>query len=446
MSVLLRLARLIEATTGNTISERDLPRLRRLVADRMRLGRFSDLESYVQQLRMDPNDGEWRELLAAVTIKESYLFRGRQQFRAIAETAIPELVQQVNGGARIRVWSAGCARGEEPATLAVVLAESEELTGHGWEILATDVDEVALEAAARWRFPKRAVSHVPDELLDAHFQKAGADWVLNGELSRQISIRKLNLITAELPFPSQHFDLVLLRNVLIYFSLDVQARVLAEVSRTLKPHGFLFLGSTESLLQHDLDLVPRDHEDCFSYGHRNSYPDPRHLDVSPKRSSTGVQPSAPSVETRTPAGPPGRSRTSGHDAATPPQVQRFPIPMDEIEQAILNDDLIGALTMTVGAQSARPGDPTLRAAEGRILHMLSRLEEAIRAYRAALYLEPELFQIRYLMARCLEELGAHRRGQSESREATSSARKGSRQILDLPACFELPDRDAVLAG
>ncbi len=448
MTSLQRLVQLIEASTGNIVPEREHARLGRFIASRIRSGDFEDLDGYVQYLRMQPDDEEWRGILSAVTIKESYLYRGRQQFRAIAEGVLPDLTNRAADERVLRAWSAGCARGDEPATLAAVMADSVHLEGWDWQIVATDIDEVALEAAGRSRFAQRAVSQAPDAILQSCFRKAGPDYVLNEEIRRRITFRRLNLVERELPFPPAHFDIILLRNVLIYFSLEVQTRVVSQVSRLLKPGGYLFLGSTESLLQVDVDLLPMDHQDCFSYRHRQT--SEAEDDVRSKhrlgraRASTAPNASEPS-ETK-------HNRSAGDvdeiAAAGRPQptqtTARLPVPFQEIDEAVSSGDRRAALNLVISARAARPSDPALRAAEGWLLQRGERIEEAIHAYRAALYLEPDLYQIRHQMALCLDELGARRRAVNEYREAADRARRSSRRTLDLPGCFELPTRQAVI--
>ncbi|MCP4902495.1 MAG: methyltransferase domain-containing protein [bacterium] len=444
MTALQRLVQLIEATTGNSVPERDHARLGEFAGRRILAGGFEDFDAYVQHLRTQPEDGEWREILSVVTIKESYLFRGRQQFRAISEAVIPDLTARGSVGRRFTVWSAGCARGEEPATLAVVLAESSHMRGWNWQIIASDIDEVALEVAQRGRYSQRAVSHVPEELLQSHFRKVGPDYVLNDELRKRITICKLNLIDQNLPFPDAHFDIILLRNVLIYFSLELQTRVVSRVSGLLKPEGYLFLGSTESLLQIDVDLLPMDHDDCFSYRHRQSHD-----------SDTPSAPVQWKSLAETPLSRPNERQASedylkDHGSTPIPQEEeqpkgRMPVPYQEIDDAISEGNQKAAHELVRRWRTNRPSDPALRAAEGWLLQHDGRVEEAIHAYRAALYLEPDLYQIRYQIAQCLDELGARRRAVNELRESANRARKSSRRTLDLPSCFTLPTRETVIS-
>src|SRR5206468_6804481 len=118
------------------------------VAQRRAQGKgFATVESYVAAVEAGTVRGEWESLIPLVTIKESYFFRAPQQFDVIRQEILPQLLAARTQTRQLRIWSAACARGEEPSTLAILLEEEKALAGWNWTIVATDVDEEALGGA-----------------------------------------------------------------------------------------------------------------------------------------------------------------------------------------------------------------------------------------------------------------------------------------------------------
>ncbi|MEN8165652.1 MAG: CheR family methyltransferase, partial [Acidobacteriota bacterium] len=179
-----KLMLLVERMSGIVLPDRELQRLTDWAGNRAAIRGFKDTNAYVDALRRDPESEEWRTLLSRVTVKESSLFRAPQQFRCLRENIVPELV--ASGRKTLRVWSAGCARGEEPATLAVVLAECLAGIDVRWSVVGTDVDADALEAARRARFPSRSVRRVPAEYLQRYFKVRLGVHELKGEIQSHI--------------------------------------------------------------------------------------------------------------------------------------------------------------------------------------------------------------------------------------------------------------------
>ena len=154
--------------------------------------------SYVAALAADELPGEWEALATLLTIKESTFFRVPLQWERIRDLLLPELVLARSGSRRLRFWSAACAAGEEPATLALVLDESPSLAGWDWRILATDLDPDALAHARRGLYGERAVAGVPGKMLAASFTRQGVLYELDPRLRARIDYQQLNL--SRLPY------------------------------------------------------------------------------------------------------------------------------------------------------------------------------------------------------------------------------------------------------
>ncbi len=418
------LARLVEEVSGNVVPGRELARLERRASEQAREAGFTDLETFVRHLASHRSGAHWRSLLEFVTVNESYLFRAPQQFAALAEVILPDLVAARRTRRSLRLWSAGCARGEEAITLAMVCAESPHLAGWKWEILATDVDDAALVDARAGRYGARAVAKVPAPLLERYFGHQGSSWLVQPTLLSHIRYEHLNLVHEPLSFAGDCFDVILLRNVLIYFREASQRRVAAAMAEVLSADGALFLGPSESLWKLSGDLAPVDLGGCFVYRHRTTVA----ADAPPRPARTVPDP----AEVPRPEGPPPRAATP--PALSPQDVPPEPSPAPS-HRGLVHALADGWLEVAAGLSRERltdaPDDPVAHALHGLLEDAQGRTEDAVRSYRAALYLEPGLFQVRVLLARALARLGWSGRARHEYGEVLV--------ILDRHEGRNLPD-------
>lgn len=426
------LARLVEEVSGNVVPERDLARLERRAAEQAREAGFSNLEAYVCHLALERSGAHWRRLLEFVTVNESYLFRAPQQFTVLADAILPRLAAARGGQRRLLLWSAGCARGEEAVTLAMVCAESRYLAGWHWEIIATDVDEAALAEAREGRYGARAVAQVPGTLLDRHFERQGACWVVRPHLMSHIRYEHLNLVYEPLPFNEERFDVIFLRNVLIYFRASSQRRVAAAMARVLAEDGVLFLGPSESLWKLSEELTPVDLGGCFVYRHRAAVPAGDRPPAESVAAGSAVQVRPPSATPPAPptaplptAGIPPREPPPGHSAGA-------------LVRALAEGRIETASDMSRDLLVEAPDDAVLRALNGLLEDAQGRTEDAVRCYRAALYLEPDLFQVRFLLARALARLGWRARARHEYGETLVTLKEADRRELPDAELLALP--------
>ncbi len=426
---------LIREATGNVIPPARTGFLEEVALRRAQATRHHGLAEYVAALATHQIEGEWANLVSLVTIKESYFFRAPQQFDAILNQALPVLVKARAGSRHLRIWSAACARGEEPATLAMLLAEEPSLAGWTWTIVATDLDEEALAGARLGLYGERAVSQVPPHLLERWFTRRGKLFELDAGLRSRISYQSLNLAHAPFALPFTECDLVLMRNVLIYFRRPLQRWVISQVAKLLSPEGYLFLGASETLWQIQDELESMDLGPCFAYRHRRSpAPEAAPKRIAPRRAvpvpepvsrAAAVAPPVPAVvpEPATPASSSVHERllAAARDLAA-----------NRVDEAAR---VIGA------ALAADPSEPAAHALEGFLHDLCNRTEEAIHSYRAALYLDPALFQARVLLADCLLRLGHRDRAEHQFREVLTLLAGGREKTLGLFGELPLPDRE-----
>lgn len=208
-------------------------------------------EAYLHVFDTEAGDEELRRLLPLVTVGKTNFFRDDRQFQAL-RALLPDLLARPRSGGRpLAIWSAGCATGEEPYSLAMSVAEAGALP-EDVEIIATDVNPEAVAAAARGAYDGRRAREIPEPLLAAHFDRDGDRYVARAGLRRYINaIRPHNLVSSIFPRPASGagWDLIFCRNVIIYFDTATTQQVLAQFHQALLPGGYLFLGYSESLFR-----------------------------------------------------------------------------------------------------------------------------------------------------------------------------------------------------
>lgn len=206
-------------------------------------------EIYLRNLEIAAGPAECAALARELTVGETYFFRNREQFRALAEIALPDRMRANAAARRLRLLSAGCASGEEAYSLAIVLREAGVVAG-GWDSLvrAVDINPAALEKAARARYSPWALRETPAETRDRWFAAVGRDLVLDPAIRDAVRFdaRNLSADDAELWRP-RSLDIVFCRNVVMYFTPDQARALIARVAEALQPGGYLFLGHAETL-------------------------------------------------------------------------------------------------------------------------------------------------------------------------------------------------------
>ncbi len=215
---------------------KDTQMQRRLNSYLLRVGQ-SSWQDYFKIVRRD--SAELQKLRDYLTINVSSFFRDTEKYVNLQEKVLPELL---HGHPKLRIWSAGCSRGQEPFTLAMMLME---LTGsfRRHYILASDLDRGALTFAKNGGpYTKDDVANVSPTLLNKYFkQENGSYWVVD-ELKRRITFKQHNLLAD--PFEN-NFDLIICRNVVIYFTAPVKDKLYLNFCQALRPGGILFVGGTE---------------------------------------------------------------------------------------------------------------------------------------------------------------------------------------------------------
>lgn len=218
--------------------------LTRRVRRRIDAVKCPDIGSYL--LYLDEHPDEYPRLIDSILINVTEFFRDPAAWEVLRSEILPRIMAEKQPGDEVRIWSAGCATGEEPYSLAISLAEmlGPRISEYDVKVYATDIDDDALTTARRAEFSDSAIRGVQKECLEKYFVR-NARWAVSREIRRMVVFGRHNLVT-DAPIP--HTDLIACRNVLIYMSADLQNRVLSRFHYGLEPRGFLFLGKAESLL------------------------------------------------------------------------------------------------------------------------------------------------------------------------------------------------------
>jgi chemotaxis protein methyltransferase CheR len=225
--------------------------LTELIDARLALLGMRDCSAYLKLLADDGKGAAEMELLVGqLTIGETYFFRDEGQFAAIRDVILPDILERNQHSKQLRIWSAGCATGAEPYSLAILL--NRELAGRieGWQIsiCASDLNRNYLIQAAEGTFRPWALRSLSDELKRECFTNQGKLWTVHPRYKQWISFHHMNLVGSEFSMPGTEggrFDLILCRNVMIYFGPEANRRLITQFHQSLVDGGWLVVGASE---------------------------------------------------------------------------------------------------------------------------------------------------------------------------------------------------------
>lgn len=255
------LSGLIEEHTGlhYDLDEREL--LADRVSPRAVEHGFESLLDYYYFLRYDPGAGaEFKVLVDALVVNETYFFRELPALKVIVDTFVPKIVAD---GRRPRIWCAACATGEEPLTLAMLLDQAgllDDVT-----LVASDVSGRALAHARMGTYSRRSLRALPEGVIGRWLEPKGDSVQVVPRIAGAVEWRRVNLAAEREAVELARFDVILCRNVLIYFRDPTIERVIARLRDSLLPDGYLLVGVSESLLRFDAGLVCEEQRGAFFY-------------------------------------------------------------------------------------------------------------------------------------------------------------------------------------
>jgi chemotaxis protein methyltransferase CheR len=456
-----RFRELVRQRSGLEVGPRRRNDLEKAVVQALKDNDIADVASLYARFT-DPAHGRpaLESFIANLTIGETHFFRNRAQMEALEEVILPDLIERKQSLRRLRIWSAGCATGEEPYSVAILLERLiPDLANWNITILATDINRHAIERAQRGMYGSWSFREVPESIERDYFSEVDGRIEVLPRIRKLVTFGYLNLI--EDAYPSlttntQSMDLILCRNVLIYFQESTTAKVVSRLGESLVDGGWLVVGAAEPSQQVFADFVVHNFPKTVVYQKKAGE---RGLAGSPKK--TPAMPSAAAAaETavrpheRTPApNPVWPPKDAPTDRPAPPseaKVARAPRvtgSLDEAKALIDAGDKDEALAMLIGLAHAGPEasyeaflvaklyasrlqlyeaehwiniaierDSLLAPAHyvsGLILQEYGRMEGALASLRRCNYADPEFALGHFALAGLLHRLGQQRRAQKE---------------------------------
>lgn len=204
------------------------------------------VEELIKQLRGRANERITTDVVEAMTINETFFFRDHHPFDTLTRVVVPELVRARAASRELNVWCAASSSGQEPYSVALLIRHYfPALAGWAIRLVASDLSAAMLDRArAGWYSDLEVSRGLPAEFKAAYFDRHAGGWQLRDDVRRMVEFRPINLLAAWPVLPAM--DVVLLRNVLIYFDAETKVQVLERVRRVLRPDGYLVLGGAES--------------------------------------------------------------------------------------------------------------------------------------------------------------------------------------------------------
>lgn len=244
---------LIKKHAGISFSRQKLPNLQRRLSGRMSdLGLASYRDYYRHLLDKKKGSAELQKLINSIMVHQTGFFRHRQQFQLLAAIVLPQVIAANTDNKELRIWSAGCATGQEVYSIAMTVNEIFE-NREGWniKILGTDIDTNVLKTAYMGRYAAEDLAEVPGEYVEKYFHRMdtaeGSFFEVKGTLKEMILFRRLNFISSNFTF-NNPVDIIFCRNVMIYFDPEHKIRLINHLFNVLSGSGFLLLGASESLI------------------------------------------------------------------------------------------------------------------------------------------------------------------------------------------------------
>jgi chemotaxis protein methyltransferase CheR len=436
-------ASLLHDAAGLTFDESRRDSLSFSIAERMGSTQSADVQSYLTLLGGPQGAPERQALLDEVTIPETHFFRNPPQVRALRKYVLPELLKQAAGGKKLRIWSAGCSTGEEAYTVAILIRELLP-PNVDWDIkiLATDVSMRALAAASAAQYSER--SFVMTDALDLSrwfvLDTTTGAWLVRDEVRDLVEFRHHNLVTDPLPFEAEQVDLILCRNVTIYFDRETTRRLMKRLHGRLRDGGYLFLGHAETLWQISDDFALISLGDAFVY---RRLPEPlegekRRWVLRDRRTEDELRPTR-ADRRRGDSDRRGRSdeelslpaglATEPPIAAVETVVRAQPTrdPLDAVRSAIAAGRYDEAADIAAEVVAATPLWAQAHYLQGVALTNLGRDADALVVLRKTVYLDPEHGFAHFLLGGALDRLGEP---MAASRSYRAAANTLGRRPLD----------------
>ncbi len=463
---------------------------------------FPDLQKFLHHLLTQPlQPREIHTLATHLTIGETYFMRDPGTMLVLREIILPRLLQEREAQQRrtLRIWSAGCASGEEPYSIAILVKKLvPDIPAWNIFILGTDVNPAALEKAQRGQYTRWSFRQTPPWVIQHYFRESeGGLMEILPEIRRMVTFRLLNLVTDTYPdvrSGTAGLDIILCRNVLMYFTEEARRKILHRFYHCLIEGGWLIVSPGEAHLLWETPFQARRYPEAILY-QKPAEREATGLLAVNSRASGEITPSVPPAGIKSPSGassgkpsgtpvlPRSPGRNGKTSPASPLRNRRHPTIEDAYQKALRHyqrgeyREVIGLLENALNAGDAPRGEAFC---EGKVFHLLARTHAnmgdlpsaqawcqkaiqaeslngehyyllglihqeredfpaAMGALRRALFLQPDLIMARVALARIHLHQGRHAAAEREIRQAMH-------RLEDIPADQEVPASDGLTAG
>lgn len=262
---------LLHKVRGYDFTGCSMPMLNRRIEKRIFATKTDSFNSYLKFLQITPE--EFDALVDVLTINVSKFFRNPIYFEYLFKIIIPLIVSKKlkNNDSYIRIWSAGCAAGEEPYSIAINIYEylEKEIEKFNISIFATDIDENSLAIARKGKYNFDSIEEVKTGILKKYFTCTKDGYIINSKIKEMIDFSFFDLLDKKKSVPPESifggFDIVLCRNVLIYFNTDYHKIIFGKIAKALNPGGYLILGEAEVISEEFTNIFKRVSRCCKIY-------------------------------------------------------------------------------------------------------------------------------------------------------------------------------------
>jgi chemotaxis protein methyltransferase CheR len=416
------------------------------VRKRMRATGRGDSTQYLSLL----DDGisgpsEWTRLEAEITIGETFFFRYAEQFAALRDTILPEIIERKGSDRRLRIWSAGCATGAEPYSLAILVSELLGPRLEGWRttIVGTDINESFLDVARQARFGKWALRSMQPNERDRYFLPGnGEQWQLRPQFRSLVRFERHNLLSlldGTSPLEFSDFDLILCRNVLIYFHPDMVTRVVQALRDCLSDKGWMLLGHAEPspVFASMMQALSLPGTVAYRQGTAEDAPAPKAQPAEPWTPLLPL-PDKPAAKPKHPAPLRPVAPWPAPAQPAPPPASEPGSLLDQVRDLANLGDFRAAHALCARGLVAHPLNPALHLYQGLIAQALNRPEEAEKSFLKGIYLDKSFAMAHYHLGLLLLAQGRPSPGR---RSLTNAARIAA----GLPDDQELEEGDGLTA-
>lgn len=423
------LVSLIQDRTGLILNKHQVEELQRLVGEAMTTHHLGELKEFLQVFPF--THPLWQGFIQRMTIGETYFFRNAAHFNALRHDILMPLIteRRKSGFRQLRLWSAGCATGEEPYSIAMLLRELiHDIEDWAITLLATDINAGFLDMAREGLYGQRAFrGETPSWIQPRWFRLESGKYRLNQDVRQMVMFRPLNLVTDDYPSAESftaNMDLILCRNVTIYFSEATTRRVVDRFHRALNDKGWLVVGHSEP--------------NNAVYGA---------FSIRNLRNTIVYQKIAPSITTQKLPPSPNATKPLPHlvsTAQTAPAPKPAPMPpvevaappatldlLDEARRAADGERWPAALKLLDAAEQQDAMQPYVHYLRGIIYQQTGDANAAMNALRQAVYCDPECVLAHYALGELFAQRGTYK-------EAGRHFKAASRLVMGLAPGYSFP--------